>query len=242
VNALLEVTGVEAGYGDLTVLRDVSFSIEASSITVLLGPNGAGKTTLLRTICGLNATRTGTVSFEGKDIQGLPPYKRRSLGIGLVQENKRTFKKLTVEQNLEFGAYSLRLKRSEMGNRLTEAYDRFPILGDKRSQVAGYLSGGQQQMLGISQALMSRPTLLMLDEPFSGLAPSIVAEVMNTIEKVRSEEGRTLLVVEQAVDLALQMADSALVLDVGRLVHRGRAAEPGMRQIVQDVYFGSRAH
>jgi branched-chain amino acid transport system ATP-binding protein len=242
VNTLLDVDGVVAGYGDLTVLRDVSFAIEESSITVLLGPNGAGKTTLLRTICGLNTARKGTVTFEGKEIQGLPPYKRRSLGIGLVQENKRTFKKLTVEQNLEFGAYSLRLSRAEMATRLSEAYERFPILGEKRRQVAGYLSGGQQQMLGISQALMSRPTLLMLDEPFSGLAPSIVSEVMATLERVRVEEGRTLLVVEQAVDLALQMADSVLVLDVGRLVHRGAADEADMRSIVQDVYFGSRAH
>jgi branched-chain amino acid transport system ATP-binding protein len=242
VSALLEVDGVVAGYGDLTVLRDVSFSIEESSITVLLGPNGAGKSTLLRTLVGLNATRRGSVRFEGREIHGLAPYKRRSLGIGLVQENKRIFKKLTVEQNLVFGAYSLRLSKSDMAGRLAEAYGRFPILGDKRSQVAGYLSGGQQQMLGISQALMSRPTLLMLDEPFSGLAPSIVSEVMTTIEKVRSEEGRTLLVVEQAVDLALQMADSVLVLDVGRLVHRGQADDPGMRETVQDVYFGSRVH
>lgn len=242
MNALLDVQGVTAGYGDLTVLRDVSFGIEESSITVLLGPNGAGKTTLLRTICGLNATRKGAVRFDGREIHNLPPYKRKPFGIGLVQENKRTFKKLSVEQNLIFGAYSLRLRRAELSDRLAEAYDRFPALGDKRKHLAGYLSGGQQQMLGIAQALMSRPALLMLDEPFSGLAPSIVAEVMETVRQIRSEEGRTLLVVEQAVDLALELADSVLLLDVGRLVHEGPASQPGMREKVQDVYFGGRVH
>jgi branched-chain amino acid transport system ATP-binding protein len=238
---LLQVTGVSAGYGDLTVVRDMSFSVAESSICVLLGRNGAGKTTLLRTIAGLNDTRGGTVVFRGQEIQGLPPYKRSLAGIGMVQENKRTFKKLTVEQNLRFGAFSIKLKRAGMAERLTEAYERFPILGDKRNQLAGFLSGGQQQMLGIAQALMSRPALLMLDEPFSGLAPSIVAEVMETITKIRSEEGRTLLVVEQAVDLALEMADSVLVMDVGRLVHEGPADQPGMRETVQGVYFGRRA-
>jgi branched-chain amino acid transport system ATP-binding protein len=238
---LLQVNGVHSGYGDLTVVRDVSFAVAKSSICVLLGRNGAGKTTLLRTIAGLNETRSGSVVFRGNPIQRLPPYKRSLAGIGLVQENKRTFKKLTVEQNLRFGAFSIKLKRAELAERLTEAYDRFPILGDKRNQLAGYLSGGQQQMLGIGQALMSRPELLMLDEPFSGLAPSIVSEVMETVRKIRSEEGRTLLVVEQAVDLALEMADTVLIIDVGRLVHEGPADQPGMRETVQGVYFGSRA-
>lgn len=238
MSVLLELDNVSAGYGDLTVVRDMSFAIEESSITVLLGPNGAGKTTLMSTIIGLISARSGSISLDGVDMVGVPPYKRQSHGIGLVQENKRIFRKLTVEQNLLYGAYGLKLKKAEAKDRLAEAYDRFPILADKRTQVAGYLSGGQQQMLGISQALISRPRLLMLDEPFSGLAPSIVNDVMETVRRIREEEGRTLLVVEQAVDLALSLADSVLVMDVGRLVHSGRADEPDMRDIVERTYFG----
>ncbi|CAN5260361.1 ABC transporter ATP-binding protein [soil metagenome] len=238
---LLELNEVNSGYGDLIVVRDISFAIEESSITVLLGPNGAGKTTLLRTIAGLNTAKSGTITFQGETITGDAPYRRQSQGIGFTQENKRIFKKLTVEQNLMFGTYSLKLSKAESKERLKESYDRFPILFEKRNQTAGYLSGGQQQMLAISQALIGHPTLVMLDEPFSGLAPSIVSDVMDTVRKIRSEEGRTLLVVEQAVDLALSLADSVLVLDVGKLVHTGRADEPGMRQIVEDTYFGNRA-
>src|SRR5690606_20929541 len=148
MSVLLELDNVSAGYGDLTVVRDMSFAIEESSITVLLGPNGAGKTTLMSTIIGLISARSGSISLDGVDMVGVPPYKRQSHGIGLVQENKRIFRKLTVEQNLLYGAYGLKLKKAEAKDRLAEAYDRFPILADKRTQVAGYLSGGQQQMLG----------------------------------------------------------------------------------------------
>lgn len=241
MSTLLELDNVSSGYGDLTVVRDMSFEIEESSITVLLGPNGAGKSTLMSTIIGLISAKSGTIRLGGTDLTNVAPYRRQSHGIGLVQENKRIFKKLSVEQNLLYGAYGLKLKKAESQERLVEAYDRFPILAEKRKQVAGYLSGGQQQMLAISQALISRPKLLMLDEPFSGLAPSIVNDVMETVRKVRNEEGRTLLVVEQAVDLALSLADSVLVMDVGRLVHTGRADEPDMRQIVEQTYFGSSA-
>jgi branched-chain amino acid transport system ATP-binding protein len=240
VSGLLELAGVSSGYGDLIVVRDVSFEIQESSITVLLGPNGAGKSTLLRTIAGLNPVKKGSIRFDGAELSGTPPYRRQSQGIGFAQENKRIFKKLSVEQNLLYGTYALKLKRQAARERLIEAYDRFPILRDKRNQVAGYLSGGQQQMLAISMALIGRPRLVMLDEPFSGLAPSIVNDVMETVRRIRSEEGRTLLIVEQAVDLALALADSVLVLDVGRLVHAGAADEPDMRSIVESTYFGTR--
>lgn len=239
MSAILKLTGVSAGYGDLTVVRDIDLAIETSTTTVLLGPNGAGKSTLLGTIIGLIRAKTGTISFDGEDFIGMPPYRRHARGIGLVQENKRVFKKLTVEQNLLYGTYGLRLRRRPAMERLAEAYDRFPVLGDKRRHVAGYLSGGQQQMLGISQALISRPRLLMLDEPFSGLAPSVVTEVMETIDRIRREEGRTLLVVEQAIDLALALADDVLVLDVGRIVHTGPADDPAVRAIIESAYFGS---
>ncbi|MEU0465310.1 ABC transporter ATP-binding protein [Amycolatopsis sp. NPDC006131] len=238
---LLELQSVSSGYGDLTIVRDVSFSVAESSVTVLLGPNGAGKTTLLRTIAGLNPLRHGSIAFAGRDLGGLRPHRRQALGLGFTQENKRIFKKLTVEQNLLFGAVRLSSRKRERQELLAEAYARFPILGDKRKQTAGYLSGGQQQMLAISMALVAQPSLVMLDEPFSGLAPSIVNDVMETVRRLRSEEGRTLLIVEQAVDLALALADSVLLLDVGRLVHQGPADEPGIRSIVESTYFGAHA-
>ncbi len=234
---LLEFDGVRSGYGDLVVLRDVSFSVAESSITVLLGRNGAGKTTLLRTVMGLNALRAGDIRFAGVSLAGDPPYRRGARGIGFVQENKRVFRKRTVEENLLMGLYGVRLSRGETAERLTEAYNRFPVLGERRGQTAGYLSGGQQQMLAIAQALMSHPRLVLLDEPFSGLAPSIVRNVMETVERIRSEEGRTLLVVEQAVDLALEMADTVVVLGVGRVAHVGPADDPGVRGIVEAAYF-----
>ena len=241
MSALLKLDNVSSGYGDLTIVRDVSFEIEESSITVLLGRNGAGKSTLLKTIAGLINASKGSITFDDKEFVGVPAYRRQSSGIGFVMENKRVFKRLTVEQNLVFGTYALRLRRAATAERLEEAYERFPILAEKRKQAAGQLSGGQQQMLGISQALISRPRFVMLDEPFSGLAPSIVAEVMETVRKLRDEEGRTLLVVEQAVELALGLADSVLLLDVGKLVHTGPANEPGMRELVENVYFSNHA-
>lgn len=237
MSALLTLDNVSAGYGDLTIARDVSFDVQESSITVLLGRNGAGKSTLLKTVMGLLSTSKGSVVFDGADLGGVPAYRRQAKGIGFVMENKRVFKRLTVEQNLVFGTYALRLRKAETAERVAEAYERFPILAEKRHQPAGQLSGGQQQMLGISQALIARPRFVMLDEPFSGLAPSIVAEVMETVRRIRDEEGRTLLVVEQAVDLALSLADSVLLLDVGRLVHAGPADEPGMRERVENTYF-----
>lgn len=239
MSTLLTLTDVNAGYGDLTIVRDVSFDVQESSITVLLGRNGAGKSTLLKTIVGLLNASKGSISFDGKELVGVPAYRRQSLGIGFVMENKRVFKRLTVEQNLVFGTYALRLGRADTAERVDEAYQRFPILAEKRKQPAGQLSGGQQQMLAISQALISRPRFVMLDEPFSGLAPSIVSEVMETVRRIRDEEGRTLLVVEQAVDLALGLADCVLLLDVGRLVHVGPADEVGLRERVENVYFSN---
>ncbi|MCU1345315.1 MAG: putative branched-chain amino acid transporter ATP-binding protein [Acidimicrobiia bacterium] len=238
---LLQLDSVSSGYGDLVVARDVSFTVAESSITVLLGRNGAGKTTLLRTIAGLNKVMSGDIRYEGSSIVGEAPYRRRKRGIGFVQENKRIFKRRTVEENLMLGGYGLKLSRAETTSRMNEAFERFPILADKRAQTAGYLSGGQQQMLAISQALFSQPKLLLLDEPFSGLAPSIVADVMAAVRRVRDVEGRTVLLVEQAVDLALSMSDAVLVLDIGRVVHRGRPGDPGIRDIVASAYFGAAA-
>lgn len=238
---ILRLESLTTGYGDLKVIRDVSLSVADNSITALLGRNGAGKTTLLRAIAGLNRVWSGSVHFDGEDLARVPAHRRRRRGLGVVQENKRVLKRKTVEENLRLGGYAIRLSRAEIAERLEEAYTRFPILRDKRRDPAGNLSGGQQQMLGISQALFSHPRLLLLDEPSTGLAPSIVAEVLHTVERIRDESNCTILLVEQAVDLTLSVADSVAVLDVGQIAHVGRPSDPGIRAVIEETYLGGHA-
>lgn len=233
---LLEVEGLTCGYGDLMVVRDVSLRVASHRITAVLGRNGAGKTTLLRGIAGLSKPQRGRILIGGEDVTQEPAHTRRSRGVGFVQENKRIFKRRTVEQNLLLGLHGLRLSRSREQERLDEAYARFPILADRRSQPAGLLSGGQQQMLGISQALVSRPALLLLDEPSMGLAPSIVNEVMSVVRNLRDAEGLGVLLIEQAVENSLAVADEVLLLDVGRAVHSGPADDPDLQQLVAATY------
>jgi len=235
---VLEVRSVTSGYGDLTVIREVSLSVAPGQITAVLGRNGAGKTTTLKTIAGLLPVNHGEVIFDGQTITKSPAHSRRGMGFGYVQENKRIFKSRTVEENLVLGLYRLGLARQEEQHRLDEVYERFPILAERRRQTAGYLSGGQQQMLAIGQALLNRPRLLMLDEPSTGLAPSIVSEVMQTVQRLR-DEGLAVLLIEQAVETALRVADSVVVLDVGRVVHTGSSSDEGLRAIIQDAYMAS---
>jgi branched-chain amino acid transport system ATP-binding protein len=241
IEAELELDAVSSGYGDLTVIRDVSFAVPPGNISVLLGRNGAGKTTLLKTIAGLLPVTRGDIQIAGVSVIREPPYHRQMRGLGFVQENKRVFKRRSVEDNLMMGAYATKLSRKAVAERLSEAYARFPVLEAKRKDVAGYLSGGEQQMLAISQALISHPRLLLLDEPFSGLAPSVVMAVMEAIRRIKIDEGRTVLMVEQSVDLAISIADHVLVLDVGRIVHSGRPGDPDIRDVVEDTYFGRKA-
>jgi len=240
-DAELELQGVRSGYGDLTVIRDITFAVPPGNITVLLGRNGAGKTTLLKTIAGLIQASAGDIQIGGASVAKEPPYLRQRRGLGFVQENKRIFKRRSVEDNLRMGAYASKLSRKEVTARMAEAYERFAVLGAKRKDVAGYLSGGEQQMLAISQALMSHPRLLLLDEPSAGLAPSIVQDVLDAVRRIKEEEGRTVLMVEQSVDLAISVADHVLVLDIGRIVHSGRPDDTGIREIVEDTYFGRTA-
>jgi branched-chain amino acid transport system ATP-binding protein len=237
-DALLELEHVSSGYGDLTVVRDVSFDVESGSITVLLGRNGAGKTTLLKTVAGLLPIASGDVRISGASMRKEPAYRRTKHGLGFVQENKRVFKRRSVEENLRMGAYAHQLGRTEIASRLEAAYERFPVLETKRRDVAGHLSGGQQQMLAIAQALIGRPGLLLLDEPFSGLAPSIVRDVMESVRRIKTEDGCTVLMVEQSVDLALSIADRVLVMDVGEIVYVGRPDDTGVRDTIEDIYFG----
>jgi branched-chain amino acid transport system ATP-binding protein len=237
VSPALSVRDLVTGYGDLRVVWNVSLTVNPGSVTALLGRNGAGKTTTLRAIAGLNKIQSGSVELHGKDLSRIPPHRRVRAGLGIVLENKRIFKRRTVEANLLLGGYSRRVRRSKLQESLDEVYQLFPVLGQRPSTVAGQLSGGQQQMLAIGQALMAKPSVLMLDEPSAGLAPGIVNEVMQSIATLK-ESGLAILLVEQAVEAALSVADFVTVLDVGRMVVSGAAAEMNDMQIVKDAYFG----
>ncbi|GAA4487995.1 ABC transporter ATP-binding protein [Microbacterium panaciterrae] len=237
-DVLLEVAGLKTGYGDLTVVRDVSLTVRAGEITVLLGRNGAGKTTTLRAITGLNKVSGGTVDYLGETLTD-PSHKRVAKGISYVQEGKRVFRELTIEQNLLLGGFSRRMSKRALAASVDEIYQLFPILGTKRALIAASMSGGQQQMLAIGQALMARPKLLILDEPSQGLAPVIVKEVMERVSELKST-GLGVLLVEQAVQDSVAIADQVSVIEMGRTTLHGAAAEINMDDL-QRAYFGGTA-
>lgn len=234
---LLEIRNVGTGYGDLRVVWDVSFSVTTGQITALLGRNGAGKTTTLRAIAGLNRVSAGTVHYQGADITRLPAHRRVRQGIAFVQEGKRIFHRRTVEENLLIGGYSLGIGRRRLPAELDRVYELFPALATRGKTVAGTLSGGQQQMVAIGQALMAKPLLLMLDEPSGGLAPSIVAEVMGAVAGLK-ETGLGIVLVEQAVEAAVAVADDVVVLDIGRVVLHRAASEVSDLDLLREAYFG----
>lgn len=240
MNELLKVTDLTTGYGDLRVVWDLSFSVREGEVLALLGRNGAGKTTTLRAISGLNKAMRGTIEFDGVDVTGRPAYERIQQGIGYVQENKRLIGDITVEENLRLGAYGRKPSRSELSDRLDWAYEAFPILRDRRTSMASLLSGGQQQMLAIAQALMPEPRILLIDEPSAGLAPAIVGEVLESLTRLR-ESGMSIVLVEQSVDFALSIASEVVAIDLGRLVFTADAKAPHVRDAVQDVYLGRSA-
>ena len=218
----LQLTGVTSGYGDIIVVRELSFEARPGEILALLGRNGAGKTTTLRTIAGLIRSTSGTISLDGRSITAQPPYRRAAAGVAFVQEGKRIFRNRTVEDNLVLGAFVTKLKRRQLTERLDVAYTRFPILGERRRLAAGSLSGGQQQMLSIAQALMREPTVLLLDEPSAGLAPAIVGEVFDVVGRLR-DEGLAMVLVEQSVGWATSVADKIVVIELGERLLRGRS-------------------
>ncbi|KAA0919918.1 ABC transporter ATP-binding protein [Dietzia sp. ANT_WB102] len=238
---MLHVQGLGGGYGDLTVLHDVDLEVGAGTLQVVLGRNGAGKTSLMSAIAGLLPTvRTGTISVNGRDVTALPAHKRAAAGIGLVQEGKRVFRARTVEENLLLGTYSSpgwSMRSAARKQALAAAYERFPVLHEKRADRAGGLSGGQQQMLAIAQALAADPKVLLLDEPSAGLAPAIRAEVFATARGLR-DEGLAVVVVEQLVDVALDVADSVAVLDSGRIVSSGPPEQYRDGELLQAIYLG----
>ena len=234
--SVLEVTDLRAGYHRVSALHGVDLQVASGSITALLGGNGNGKSTVLRAIAGLNRAETGKVRFEGNDISRLPPQKRVGLGLALVPEGRRLFVRLTVERNLRLGAYSRRdTKETEAS--MAMAYDLFPVLRERREQLAGTLSGGEQQMLAICRGLMAKPKLLMLDEPSWGVAPKLVTRIFETIASIR-DRGVSILLVEQNVQRALGIADYAYVIQTGRIVLQGKGAELLGNDEIKRAYLG----
>ncbi len=233
---MLALAAVTAGYGAFTALWDVSLRVEAGEAVAVVGPNGAGKTTLLRAISGLIAPRAGSVVFEGAELAGHPPYDIVAHGIAHVPEGRRLFPQLTVAENLKMGAY-LPSARARFRESLERVYALFPALAERHRQRAGSLSGGEQQMLAVGRALMSRPKLILLDEPSMGLAPVMVLRLFDLIRRVR-EEGYTILVVEQNVRQVLKLVDRAYLLEVGRIKMEGRAADLAEQDFIRKASVG----
>jgi branched-chain amino acid transport system ATP-binding protein len=233
---LLEVKNLTASYGATKVLFDVDFSLAQGQITAILGANGAGKTTTLRAIC--QAVRTGgSVMFDGQQLVGKSTEAVVRMGVAHVPDGRGTFTALSVEDNLKLGAY-VRGDRAEVARDIERAYDRFPRLKERRNQQAGTLSGGEQQMLAISRALMLRPRLLLLDEPSFGLAPLIVAEIFRIMRRINEEEKVSMLLVEQNASLALGLAHHAYLLETGRIVISGPSEQIKNDETVRRVYLG----
>ena len=234
--ALLEVKDLEVSYGLIKAVKGVSFSVEQGEIVALIGANGAGKTTIMHAINGLISKSRGSVSFDGKDITSTPAHKLVGLGMAQVPEGRRIFQELTVYENLQLGYFSKKDK-GEYNDLHEQMYSRFPILKERRNQIAGTLSGGEQQMLAMSRALMSSPKLLLLDEPSMGLSPLYVNTIFDMIKQV-NEMGTTVLLVEQNAKKALSIANRAYVLEIGLMTKTGTGAELLEDDDVKRAYLG----
>lgn len=235
--ALLELTDVSIAYGQRDAVRGISMAVADGGITTLLGGNGAGKTTTLRAISGLRHARGGSIMFDGKDITRMAAHKIVQLGIAHCPEGRRVFPTLTVEENLTLGAFIHRSRPEQMKRARDEAFELFPRLLERRQQLAGTLSGGEQQMLAIGRALMASPRLLLLDEPSLGLAPRLGQEIFRTIQEV-NHRGVSVLLVEQNARQALRIADNAYVIETGRISVSGTAAELQGNEEVRKAYLG----
>ena len=234
--AMLEVKDLHVHYGMIEALKGVSFEVNKGEVIALIGANGAGKTTTLHTITGLISPTSGTVTFEGKEISKMPAHKIVSLGMAHVPEGRRVFAQLSVYDNLLMGAYT-RKDKEEIENTLQVVYDRFPRLLERKNQLAGTLSGGEQQMLAMGRALMSHPSIIVMDEPYMGLSPIFVNEIFDIIKEV-SKSGTTVLLVEQNAKKALSIADRAYVLETGTISLSGPAKELMNDEAVKKAYLG----
>ncbi len=233
---MLEVENLSAGYGLIQILWDVSFKIKEKEIVSIIGPNGAGKTTLVKTIMGLLPAKSGTIKFKGEHIEKLPPYEIVKKKISLIPEGRDIFPKLTVGENILLGAYTLKDKQ-QVKESQERIYQIFPVLQKKEKVLAQTLSGGEQQMLVIGRSLMSNPKLLILDEPSLGLAPIIVAKVLDTLQQI-NEEGVAILLVEQNIRDSLNIADRAYVLEEGKIILEGEGRELLSNDHIVEVYLG----
>ena len=234
--AMLEVKDLEVYYGVIQAIKGVSFEVNEGEVIALIGANGAGKTTILHTVTGLLAPKSGSVLFEGKEITKVPGHKIVSMGMAHVPEGRRVFANLTVLQNLKLGAYT-RKDKQEIGDTLQMVYRRFPRLEERKNQVAGTLSGGEQQMLAMGRALMSHPKIILMDEPSMGLSPIFVNEIFDIIKEV-SKGGTTVLLVEQNAKKALSIADRAYVLETGNIALEGKASDLMNNDSVKKAYLG----
>ena len=233
---MLEITNLHVHFGVIHAIKGISLSVNDGEIVTLIGANGAGKTTTLRTISGLKKPTEGTIFFNGKDITHLSAQERVTLGISQVPEGRRVFSSMTVLENLELGAY-LRKDKDGIARDLNMVFERFPILEKRKKQAAGTLSGGEQQMLAMGRALMSRPKLLCLDEPSMGLAPLLVQEIFDIIKDI-NEKGTTVLLVEQNANMALQIAHRAYVMETGRITLSGTGEELLQSDEIKKAYLG----
>lgn len=234
--AMLQVTDLKVNYGVIQAIKGVSFEVNEGEVIALIGANGAGKTTILHTVTGLIAPKSGKIEFEGKDITKMPAHKIVTLGMAHVPEGRRVFADLSVYENLLMGAFT-RKDKDEIAKTLEMVYKRFPRLRERKNQVAGTLSGGEQQMLAMGRALMSKPRIILMDEPSMGLSPIMVNEIFDIIRAV-SESGTTVLLVEQNAKKALSIADRAYVLETGKIVLSGDAKELLEDDSIKKAYLG----
>ncbi len=234
--AMLTIDNINVYYGAIHALKGISVEVNQGEIVTLIGANGAGKSTTLRTISGLLKPKTGQISFEGQNIAGVPAQNIVKMGISQVPEGRRVFAHMSVLENLELGAY-LRSDTKEIKADMDNVFARFPRLGERRSQLSGTLSGGEQQMLAMGRALMSRPRILLLDEPSMGLAPLLVKEIFSIIKDI-NQTGTTILLVEQNAHMALSIAHKAYVLETGRIILSGDAKELAASEEIRKAYLG----
>ena len=234
---LLEVNNIETYYGPIMAIRGISFGVPRGAIVTILGANGAGKTTILKTVSGVMEPQKGTVTFEGRALRGLDPDKVMRLGLSHVPEGREVFPLLTVRENLKMGAYT-RTDAGAVAQDMQMVYDYFPVLAMRAEQRAGLLSGGEQQMLSISRALMARPKMMLLDEPSLGLAPLLVKDIFDISVRINHEQGVTILLVEQNANMALHIADYGYVLEVGRIVMEDTCARLLEKDDIKEFYLG----
>lgn len=233
---MLKVNDINVYYGSIHAIKDVSFEVNQGEVVTLIGANGAGKSTTLQTVSGLLRSKTGSVEFLGKSLNNVPPHKIVAKGLAHVPEGRRVFLQMTVEENLEMGAFTR--PNSEIEPGIEDIYERFPRLKERRKQIAGTLSGGEQQMLAMGRAMMSKPKLLMLDEPSMGLAPLLVEQIFEIIRELH-KAGTTILLVEQNAQMALSVADRGYVLETGKIVTTGTGLELLNDDAVKKAYLGA---